>query len=56
MELGVDKESVKFKISINLKEIYTIKSDTGNETQKCLKDPRTDVASCLYNNYFCIAQ
>lgn len=55
ISLGVVRESIKFKISIDLTEINKIKPDTANGIQNYLKDLWTDIACFLSNNYSPIA-
>ena len=55
ISLGVDRESMKFKISIDLAEVNKIKPDTANGMQNYLKDLWTDIACFLSNNYSPIA-
>jgi hypothetical protein len=55
ISLGVDRESIKFKISIDLAEINKIKPDTAKEMQNYLKDLWTDIVCFLSNNYSPIA-
>lgn len=55
ISFGVYRESIKFKISIDLAEISKIKPDTANGMQNNLKDLWADIACFLSNNYSPIA-